>query len=224
MIYYIEETPNNLFFDLIAKNATNSILNALTNYKNSNYTGEESFNGYSLVPQQVIDFNANKNLFFNNIYSEKNTINFTCIRDPYHRVVSAYINKILNGSTKEFIVDFFNIYGEDLSVFRNEKEKYFNVFIDFIENSNSETLDGHVKPQSKLLELELKKYDYVFKVDELAKSWNIVMDLFPGMPNLPKNKLNASESMNFIDEIDWLGLERIKKIYQDDYDIFNSIE
>jgi hypothetical protein len=224
MIYYIEDTPNNLFFDLVPKNATTSILNALTNYNNDSYSGEVDTYIYEHLPGNQLYFNQNKHLFFTEIYSASNTINFTAIRDPYQRVVSAYLNKIVDHTYTQILNDFFSMYGYDSSVFRAEKEKYFDIFIDFIENSNLDHLDEHIKPQSKMLHLDLNMYNYIFKTDDISASWNKVMDIFPKMPNISKNKINTSESLNFINHTDSFGIERIKKIYQDDYYILDNIK
>ena len=224
MFYYIKDSPKNLYFQLIPKNGSSSILSSLINYDNTNYGGWTYSNVYGSIPQKVKALNYNKESFFNHVYNSKDTVAIVSLRDPYKRLVSAFLNKILDYPDLRFFKPFFERYGRDAATFNNNKIFYFDAFVDMILEfeKNISMLDRHVEKQSKLITLESDKIDYdiFLNTDNLHSDWNRVLDVFPKMPQLPKKKVNTSETNKFILELAGRNMKKIESIYEDDFSLF----
>jgi hypothetical protein len=224
MFYYIEEKPQSLFFDLIPKNATTSVLNSLVNYGNPNKDIVGDFYIYENLPDYPTRLNDDLE-FINKLPYMENLFKVTCFRDPYLRVVSAFADKILNSRVKgfKFTEDFFIMYGKDLDVFRNDKIKYFDIFVDLIENFDYEKLNEHVKPQTMILKFEFKEYNKIFNFSTISEDWKDLTNIFPLLPDLPKQKVNKSTSDELLKIFQGRNLNKIKKIYEQDYEALKII-
>jgi hypothetical protein len=221
MFYYIKETPVNLFFNLIPKNASSSILTALINYKSFNVPDSGYENVYSLVSQKNLMLNENPALA--KILSQNNSFKVTALRDPYKRTVSTFLNKILNPDQRFFKV-FFNRYTEDKDLLNKNPAFYFDRYIEMLsEFKNLSDLDGHAQDQHSLLEIcgQSSNYDLALNVDTLFKDWQKVQALYPKMPNLPKQKINSSSINSFLEFLDFKNFKEIESIYQKDYEVLS---
>ena len=222
MFYYIEETPQSLFFDLIPKNASTDILNALINYGNTENNIKNDFYICEHLPENMVNINQDNN-FIDTIPDIKNLFKATCLRDPYLRAVSTFYDKIINNRSTYVLKDFFEIFGKDLEVFRNDKIKYFDFFVDYLQNCDLNKSDIHIMLQKNILKLDIKKYDKVFNVSTISKEWSQLTKIFPKIPNLPKKIINKSNSDDFLNILNKRNLNKIKKIYEEDYEILASI-
>lgn len=222
MFYYIEEEPQSLFFDLIYKNASTDILNSLINYGDIDNNPQNSIFVHDNLPKNIIKINEDAT-FINNILTRKDLFKTTCLRDPYLRAVSCFVDKILNNRSTDVIKDFFDMYGKDIDVFRNDKVKYFDIFLDFIDQSDFNTIDSHLLPQSMTLKLKIQEYDKVFNVFTLYEEWSELTKIFPKIPNLPKKIINQSNSEDLLKILNKRGLDKVKKIYESDYEMLELL-
>jgi hypothetical protein len=222
MIYYIEEKPQSLFVDLIYKNATCSMLNSLVNYGKNKKNIEGNTSIHDLLPTDIIKINEN-NIFFDSIKDLEDIFKVTCFRDPHARVISAFLDKILNNRSTNVIADFFVLHGKDLEKFKNDPIKYFDIFVDFIYNSDKNYLDHHIKPQNMIIKFNPEQYNKVLNFSTIEKDWEEVIKIFPKLPNLPANKVNSNKYPELKEILSTRNIKKIKEIYETDYAMLKLI-
>jgi hypothetical protein len=222
MFYYIKGNPYGLYWQIIPKNGSMSVLSAFLSYGKA--VSRDFKDPYAAIPKKIKNLYDSKDQFLNYLIESKKDIFLIILRDPYKRVVSAFLNKIVDSYNEKFFKPFFLKYGTDISKFQNNKEFYFDKFIEMIEDSkNPEDLDGHIRRQADFVEKRIFETNklIVINLDNLYSEWAQVQSFFPKMPNLPSSPKNASASEEFCKLINFKHKDKILKIYKEDYDLFN---
>ncbi|WP_144392581.1 sulfotransferase family protein [Pleionea sediminis] len=129
---------------------------------------------------------------------------FTVVRDPYTRVLSAFLNKI-----------------------KGKKENANVEFADFIQSLESGLLykNAHWAPQASLLLIPIDKFDFIGKTENLEHDLNfILMELnLPHSEGVIRNTLvhatNANEKLKkyYSPEL----AQRVYKLYKNDFELFD---
>jgi len=156
----------------------------------------------------------------------------TFVRNPYTRILSAYLNKIKPFSENESILDmnFYQIY-INIDNFRKKhfpKKKIvdFECFINWLyESKNCYTQNEHWIPQSTILGLDKVKFDFIGKFErfstDVAKILKIMKcDIpFPTQKdiNFPPTRANELVDYYYNSEL----VEKVKKIYLNDFLLLN---
>lgn len=130
-------------------------------------------------------------------YREKDRIKFCVVRDPVERSISTY-------KTFTKISDRWNL-----------KNPSFKKWINFVsENLKKERQDVHIRRQIDFF--EERDIDYIVKLEDL----NSFLENF-GYINIPQ-KLASSKGPKTNIKIKKKYKNKLKKIYEDDYNIFKS--
>lgn len=130
---------------------------------------------------------------------------FTFVRSPYTRVLSAYLDKILNEKRLR------DVLGSDDS---------FTAFLTYLENGGLYK-NAHWAPQTDILLFPLKDFDLIGKVESLDKELPLVLKKIFGDDNLPEFKSYNTHSTNATTKIkDYYSdkdLLIVNKLYENDF-------
>jgi hypothetical protein len=225
MFYYIKDNPKNLYFQLIPKNASRSALCSLLNYNNKNYLQENCNHLNFKIPKLIETLNKNKDLFFKDVYNKEDTVSAAILRDPYEKVVSAFLNKIVYEKHPNYFLKFYRDYGRPDFSQENNLLLYFDRFVDQLANSNSlSEYDVHVQEQTHSLFADFKdmEYDIFLNIETLYQDWETLRNTFPKLPDLPQKALNSSGAKDFIECYGKRNIKIIKKLYQKDYEFLEK--
>lgn len=194
-------------FVCIRKNASSSIGHAIFKYNNG-YWYDGEINEYGIyTPSRDIPNNLN-------------TYKFTCIRDPFERIVSAFLHKVIVNpgiAAEEYFIS--NPYHNK---FLNDIPAYFNNFIEYIENTGVINTDIHFNLQSKAIRYGEVSYNKILRFENIIKDWEDVKKDIDGLPDLPKQKVNSTSSYKYYDILRPIFLSRVQEIYKKDYDMHNN--
>ena len=223
MFYYIKDTPHSLYWEIIPKNGSTSILSTFLSYdKNTTQHFKEP---YAAIPDKIIALNKNKKYFLNNVLDYEKTFFLIVLRDPYKRVVSAFLNKIVDNYDSRFFKPFYQKYGTDLFKFQNNKEYYFDKFVEMIESEeNPKNIDRHIQKQVDFIDEKILNANkkIIINLENIASNWKDLQDLFPKIPNLLEAKQNASNSQKFCELINFKHIDKILHLYKEDYNLLSA--
>ena len=199
-------------FVAIRKNATTSIGNAIYSFKNNiDYDN-------SLFPKNI--HQSGIFLYDSDVSLEK-TIKFTCIRDPFERLASAFMNKVVQYSPDKNSdyceIEQYNKAYPDHQKFLGDTEKYFDHFLSFLEGFDLSEIDHHFALQYDCARFDSIDYDLVINQSHLYKDWEMVKTLIPGMPDLPKEKMNKTNSKDLSSHLFPMFENRVRSLYHKDY-------
>ena len=142
------------------------------NYLDTKFAHDRTINGLDYVDQQPDPWA---------LLEDDAVRKISCVRSPYSRSLSAYLNKIEFNLPKMTFVDepkdLFLLTAEKIELFRRETldtSKYpkvnFEVFLRWlVAGPQWLTRDEHWAPQSEMLMLERVKYDYIGRFENLEK-------------------------------------------------------
>lgn len=140
---------------------------------------------------------------------------FTIVRNPYRRILSAYLDKIekTSGSKRMIVTKLLNKQQND--------EITFSEFLDFLENGGLRQ-NGHWAPQTDFLVFPIDQYDYIGKLENLQKDLTQIMAIIYSK-DCPIISVNAhkTDSKNKIKELTPSDKLRIYNLYMDDFKNFN---
>lgn len=128
---------------------------------------------------------------------------FAFVRNPIKRFVSAWKDKVLNQNYFHFEKD------------EHEKMKDIQEFISWVENSNIDKCDEHLRSQNSLI--DLNHVDFIGRFENFDHDFQIVCNRL-GLKYDQELKLNQSGAKNFNLSED--QVKRIAKIYEKDIRIF----
>lgn len=97
---------------------------------------------------------------------------FSFFRNPYTRILSAYLDKLQS----DFNYKKYQWVADDMG-FKSTKEISFSEFISFLENGNLYK-NPHWTPQNKLLPLSIENLHFVGKVESLESDIALIMNRF----------------------------------------------
>jgi dermatan 4-sulfotransferase 1 len=140
---------------------------------------------------------------------------FTFVRNPYTRVLSAYLDKIENNKKSKYE----NI-REIISTLTESGEITFGGFVSYLE-SGGLYQNPHWTPQVAMIPVRLSRLDFIGKVENIQGDMNSVIDKifgdksFHGLQNRKVGKQNASGKLK--DFYDTSLTARISSLYSDDF-------
>ena len=224
---FIVNERNKVIFAYVPKVACSNwkgimrALNGETNYLNTNLAHDREKSGL-LYLSQIED----KKAYLEG--SEYTRLAF--VRNPYSRVLSAYLNKIdarLNKQTNN--PDHFDRVVADIDEFRKlnlECDKYpavsFEVFLLWLKQSRSiYTFDEHWKSQTLLLDYKHVHFTKIGKFEELTTEAGSFIELlgaevsFPSQKDIKFEPTKASDKLTRYYNED--SYELVSEIYKDDF-------
>lgn len=214
MNFTYSDTQNLGFtFVCIRKNASTSIKSAIYSLKNEISYEDESF------PKDV---NGTGTFIYrpkNAIPDLSNTFNFICLRDPFERIVSFFIHKIINHPHVE-IREYVNKY-PDYRKHYNALEQGFDHFLKFLAESDLSNVDEHFAYQYDCGAFDQIKYNLVLDFNNM--NWDMVRQSIPGMPNLPADKIHSTNSHYAVQQLKNFE-PRVKDLYKKDYDLIKDLK
>ena len=109
---------------------------------------------------------------FAEIMNDSEFLKFTFVRNPYIRILSAYLNKIVGGQLKQQVLKSMNI-----SKYKFYVDISFDQFIDVIINTKNEDKDLHWMPMSYILDYPNTKFDFIGKVENMEEDFKALQKL-----------------------------------------------
>ena len=194
----------------IRKNASTSIAAAIYKNKyNIDYNSPD-------FPEDV-----NSTDIFSYVYESDRlkSYKFTCIRDPFEKLVSGFIHKIVQNPHIEG-EDYFE-YNPSYREHIADIPKSFDMFLSFLEQTDINKIDVHFIPQVQSARFNQIHYNKILRVDTLIDDWaELQKDI--NLPNLSDNKIHFSGSGIWIEALKEQFYDRVKAIYYDDFMLYYS--
>lgn len=192
-------------FVIIRKNASTSILAALYSHKHN-------------IEYSSLNFPINVNA--TDIYSCSkdrvllNSFKFIALRDPFERLLSGFIHKIIKHPHKEG-KDYFK-YQPDYAKYSKDIPKAFDMFLSFLEQADFANIDEHFAFQHDLGRFNDTFYDKIIRVETLENDWKDLQSKIK-LPNLPRHKIHSSGSENYLGLLKPIFYDRVFKLYECDF-------
>lgn len=195
-------------FVAIRKNASTSIAAAL--YKNKYDINYDS-------PEFPKDLNKTDIFSYTDELSILNSYKFVCMRNPFEKLVSGFIHKIVQHPDVEGKAYF--EYNSEYVKHLDDIPKSFDMFLSFLEQSDINSVDIHFVPQYQSGRFNSISYNSILKVETLYKDWkNMQKNL--NVPDLPNHKIHQSESETYLELIKDKFYNRVKTLYEADFDMY----
>lgn len=162
---------------------------------------------------------------------------YTFVRNPFSRVLSAYLNKVepfvIDSEVKKNLNDYFVRVFEEISNFTKAKlgedTVSFYSFLAWLADPAREYKyglhDEHWVPQSVITQFDKVTYDFVGKLENVAEDSKYILDKLGSDMEFPTQKQvkflpnNANEKL-----LSYYGsreVELVREIYKDDFKNFN---
>lgn len=202
----------------IPKAANSTIVNTLAYYdRNLNFNPNDST--ASKTKEKYSNFLLT-NVFTQKQLHEKYFL-FTFVRNPYSRVLSAYLDKILDKKEK-YDSSHYKKYRNKMFKFSNSKKITFENFVIYLENGGLYD-NPHWTPQLDLIPVDIGKLDFIGKQENLEDDINhITLKLFNSDKVETHSKLfHETGANNLIKEYYTKELQdKVYTLYKDDFDSF----
>ena len=106
------------------------------------------------------------------ILKDPSYFKFVFVRNPWERLLSAYLNKFIRKQNLEFFVKevVTNVYRQKGLTVDWEKSITFQQFLEYLSKTRDEKLNEHWKPQ--YLFLRTTKFDFIGKLENIEKDFN----------------------------------------------------
>jgi hypothetical protein len=142
---------------------------------------------------------------------------FTVVRDPATRVLSGYLEKILQGlkQSEPIVSAIAERTGQHLA----PQDITFEQFLDVIESQAPRDQDPHWRIQAAQLNLGVINYDAIIHLEELDQSWGRIAEL-TGVPDLQEQFFcrNATHAGSRVGDMYTPQLrDQVARIYARDY-------
>lgn len=141
-------------FNFIPKNACSTIKNTLRHYSDGFVSVDFLHNDLDFIKPYELDFDWKILLI---------------VRDPFDRIVSAYLDKIINPVEENALKLVIQLFKERGLIYRPGKSIPFIFFLEWISTQPLEFLDAHWRPQSSLLRFD--NYTDIFHLETLGAQW-----------------------------------------------------
>lgn len=140
---------------------------------------------------------------------------FTFVRNPYTRIISAYLNKIIpNEDGKRNQVAKFIGKSPDAEI-------SFSDFLEYLEQGGINQ-NAHWARQSDLISIPLRELDFIGKTENITDDLNCVLEkIFKNEPQIISVREHQSSASQMLKEIDLEVKAKIYRIYKLDFDNFN---
>lgn len=140
---------------------------------------------------------------------------FTFVRNPYVRVLAAYLDKVKNNHAGK----------QDMIATHLGKQKgsmvSFDEFLAYLETGGIEQ-NAHWARQSDLLPIPIESFDFIGRTENLASDLQIVLKhIFNKECPIISVKEHATNARRQMNNFSGNEVNRIYKLYQADFELFN---
>lgn len=206
-------TKYHFLYYRIPKSANSTVLRTLISYEDSdfasNYNSSLAKKKFYKRPSQLSYFTARK--------AKRSYFKFTVVRNPYSRLVSAFLQKIEANLPQ-------TVHVRKQLGFTKDKPISFEQFVGYLENGGIYQ-DPHWAPQTLLLPQDRSLVDYIGRVESLTEDMNhIIKQIHPSKPfqglcSYVSHQTNATEKLKkFYSTQDIIN--RIRTLYRQDFEMF----
>lgn len=194
------------FYNRIPKVANTSITSVIANAKGFSDPDPRQIKKLFSIPSSMTEGQVNDLL--------KNGFKFVFVRDPYSRVLSAYLDKVVRKN-------FFDTKIRTNYFSRNGKVPGFPEFLAYLEHEGLYA-NAHWAPQVDLLLMPLSSFDFIGRFENVHQDMQTVMNRLnlgnASLPNMEPRRTNAS---SLIDEYySAPQLDMVARIYSADFSTF----
>ena len=148
--------PLGVFYNRVPKAANTTVLSLLNELQTGLVEERSTIKGRIVRPSH---------LFWRDARRFYNLFKFTFVRNPFERILSAWLNKVVEGDAK------YQIYPG----FRDNSQQSFSRFLTALEAGELYN-NRHWRPQCSVLMLPLSQFDFVGRVERFAKDFSVVLD------------------------------------------------
>jgi len=138
---------------------------------------------------------------------------FSVVRNPYTRVLSAYLDKIGKGSDKHVWHPFCRQFG--ISEQTTKEKLTFKKFLIMISNVNPNDLDPHIRPQSRNLLSSILSFDHIGYLEEFSTTAGFFEVANINYVHSAPHARNASEKLSQYYDAESISL--VQDIYREDF-------
>jgi tetratricopeptide (TPR) repeat protein len=133
------------------------------------------------------------------IWQDEQYFKFVFVRNPWNRLVSAYLNKFMQTSPKPFTLEVIqSVYERQNLTPDYERSITFKQFINYLVVTEDELLNGHWKPQ--YLFLGNNKFDFIGKFETLTQDFQYIKQKLNLELDLEwANKTEKTENINVLE-------------------------
>jgi hypothetical protein len=172
--------PDGILYCQIPKCACTAIKHALLGHKNTYPVHDHVFKNLLTIPVEE------RKTFLDGV------LKFVVVRNPYSRVLSAYLNKF-SRENLEYMPDIWRDFsrytvrysmGGDVAL---DQSPSFSDFIKLVCETPVELMNEHWHPQTKMAMVNEIKYDFILRFEDLDIEWQRLADK-AGLPVLPSNE------------------------------------
>lgn len=227
---FIYNKKNNVIFAYIPKVACSNwkgilrSLNGSENYLDTSYAHDRTKSGLTYLS----DLHEKEDILKN-----KDIKKYAFVRDPYSRVLSAYLNKVESRKNNLKDNDHFSKVYLDIESYRinnldtgKYEEASFKAFLYWLRGSRSiYTFDEHWKSQSLLLDVDRVEFDRIGKFENLSDEADAFISLLGANVKFPTQKeikFSPTSAAKKIDHYyDDEARDLVNEIYHNDFLNFN---
>jgi dermatan 4-sulfotransferase 1 len=149
---------------------------------------------------------------------QKDYFKFTFVRNPYTRVLAAYLDKIVsNEAGKRDMVAKFLEKPANSAI-------SFNDFLDYLENGGIDH-NAHWARQMDLLAIPVAELNFIGKTENLTEHLNYVLSsIFETNQTIVSVREHATSASRSIRDLDKATKDRICKLYEVDFEHFDYLK
>ena len=114
--------------------------------------------------------NLKRKLILHNraLFADPSYLSFVVVREPIHRIVSAYLNKFVRNREFYWAIDASEKYCQRHPEHKVEESLTFAEFVDVLLHHPDAELDGHWRPQSTFFEPVAAQFDWLVPMERIA--------------------------------------------------------
>lgn len=152
----------------------------------------------------------------NFVLTSSSIFRFTVARNPYSRVLSAYLDKIQPGE------GYFHDLVAAKIANRDPISLSFSQFLSVIQNCETSEMDIHWRPQVALVYPDLIEYTHIGRFEELTDSLNTLLDRIPPAlrPIVPKPTKRTMADSLMVEFFGPAERQIVEKVYEKDFEAF----